>query len=108
MQPFFVLVKLFQIQKTSSTLSRAQLGYHLDTFMITSGRNNSRKWLGVLKVKLNRAFSCRDARAVNAPEPNRTGYLNSAKHISNVATSQTKGDAGIRKPSVFRFSQTQP
>jgi len=53
-------------------------------------------------VKLNRTFSCRDARAVSAPEPNRTGYLSSPKHISKVATSQTKGDASIRNlPSCF-------
>lgn len=54
-------------------------------------------------MKLDRAFSCRDARVVGAPGPNRTGYLSSPKHICNVvATSKTKGDASIRNlPSCF-------
>jgi hypothetical protein len=73
-----------------STLSRAHLGNHLDMSRLLAGENNSRKWPGVLKVKLNRTFSCSRCASSQCSGPNRTGYLRCPKHISNVATSQIR------------------
>ena len=53
-------------------------------------------------MTLNRTFSCRDARAVSCSRAQQNRLPQQPKHISNVATSQTKGDASIRNlPSYF-------